>query len=50
MSSTTCSPDLNKGENSSATNVPALNNDPDDPEKLLNEWLGELKTIIGVSW
>lgn len=21
----------------------------DDPEKLLNEWLGELKTIIGVS-
>lgn len=22
----------------------------DDPEKLLNEWLGELKTIIGVSF
>lgn len=24
--------------------------DNDDPEKLLNEWLGELKTIIGVSF
>lgn len=34
------------GQNPTASTA-ALSND--DPEKLLNEWLGELKTIIGVS-
>lgn len=34
------------GQNPTASTA-ALDND--DPEKLLNEWLGELKTIIGVS-
>lgn len=34
------------GQNPTASTT-ALDND--DPEKLLNEWLGELKTIIGVS-
>lgn len=38
---------MNKlGENDAAD----ADSDPDDPEQLLNEWLGELNNLTGVSF
>lgn len=32
-----------------STSENELDSDPEDPERLLNEWLGELNTLTGVS-
>lgn len=32
-----------------STSEPELDSDPEDPERLLNEWLGELDSLTVVS-
>lgn len=53
MSTTATSVPSSRPSSSSATTTAAGGNNSssssnDDPEKLLNEWLGELENIIGV--